>query len=542
MSPRLRTRALPALLATSALVVTGCSSSSGTSSKPVAATGAATTAATGVASSGPAKAITTALRIPFFDDMGVPDPDIFYGAEGLMVTNGVYDSLLQYGENSTKVEADVAELPKISADGLTYTFTLHAGITFHDGTPLNSAAVAASFARRTKLNQGPSYMLAEVKSVDTPDATTLVVHMKAPVSAFLDYLASPWGPKILSPTAIKAHTVGNDYAQKWLSTHDVGSGPYEITTFDTGQKYVLTRYDHYWGTKALYPEVDISIVPSVSTQELLLEKGQVDMITHGLPTQGLADMAKKSGVTVHSYPSTLKNLLFVNPNKGPFVTVAARQALEQAIDKKTLTQDVFGTTATVSTQLYPPNELPASSTTSVVPYDPSVLKAMVKSLPTKTVDIGYDSSDPRNQEMANFLQVALQGDGMNATTRAIPIAEVFAISTHLDTAPTILIQVTPPDAAHPDTFARIYMSSTGGANYMLCKDPAADKELDLGLASTTQTGVDAHYGAAGNLLVKNGCFIDIADVQDSIVTRSNLTGLFHVPAMPWGFNLAKIGD
>ena len=59
------------------------------------------------------------------------------------------------------------------------------------------------------------------------------------------------------------------------------------------------------------------------------------MITHGLPT-GLADMAKKSGVTVHSYPSTLKNMLFVNPNKGPFVSVAARQALEQALNKSTL--------------------------------------------------------------------------------------------------------------------------------------------------------------------------------------------------------------
>ncbi|BEP14210.1 ABC transporter substrate-binding protein [Acidothermaceae bacterium B102] len=504
----------------------------GVTASAVASTAAATTA--------PAKVTTGALRIPFFDDMGVPDPDVFYGAEGLMVTNGVYDSLLQYGPDSFKVEGDVAALPKVSADGLTYTFTLHAGITFHDGTPLNSAAVAASFTRRTALKQGPSYMLAQVKSVDTPDATTLIVHMKTPVSAFLDYLASPWSPKILSPTAIKAHTVGNDYAQKWLGTHDAGSGPYQITTFDVGQKYVLTRYDKYWGAKANFPEVDISIVPSVSTQELLLEKGQVDMITHGLPTQGLADLAKKAGITVHNYPSTLLNLLFVNPNKGPFTTVAARQALEQALDKPTLTKDVFGPAATASTQLYPPNELPASSTTSVVKYDPSVLKNLVKTLPTKAVDIGYDSSDPRNQEMANFLQVTLQGLGMTATVRAIPIAQVFAISTHLSTAPDLLIQVTPPDAAHPDTFARIYEDASGGANYFLCKNPAADKELDLGLASTTQADVNKHYGAAGNLYVKNGCVIDIADVQDSMPTRSDLTGLNHIPAMPWGFTLAKI--
>jgi peptide/nickel transport system substrate-binding protein len=531
MSNRLRSRAVPALLAAAALVVTGCSSGSSKSATPVANTGAAGSHATSTA---------TVLHIPFVDDMGVPDPDVFYGAEGLMVTNGVYDGLLQYAENSNTVIGDVADLPTVSADGLTYTFTLHQGITFHDGTPLDSAAVAASFARRTAVNQGPAYMLAQVKSVDTPDATTLIVHLKSPVSAFLDYLASPWSPKILSPTAIKAHTVNGDEAQKWLSTHDAGSGPYEIASFVTGQKYVLTRYDNYWGTKANFPEVDISIVASVATQELELEKGELDMIAHGLPTQAVTDLAGKAGVTVHTYPTTLKNLLFVNPSKGAFTSPAARDALEQALDKPALTKDVFGGAATASTQIYPSNELPLSLTTSVVKYDPSVLKGMVNSLPTKKVDIGYDSSDPRNMEMANFLQVTLQQVGLDATTRAIPIAEVFAISTHLDKAPTILIQTTPPDAAHPDTWARVYMSSTGGANYMLCKDPAADKELDAGLAATTKADVDAHYGAAGNLLVKNGCFIDIADVQDTIVTRTSLSGLSHVPAMPWSLNLAKI--
>ncbi|MDX6202041.1 MAG: hypothetical protein QOJ83_1541, partial [Frankiales bacterium] len=82
MSNRLRSRAVPALLAAAALVVTGCSSGSSKSATPVANTGAAGSHATSTA---------TVLHIPFVDDMGVPDPDVFYGAEGLMVTNGVYD-------------------------------------------------------------------------------------------------------------------------------------------------------------------------------------------------------------------------------------------------------------------------------------------------------------------------------------------------------------------------------------------------------------------------------------------------------------------
>jgi peptide/nickel transport system substrate-binding protein len=156
------------------------------------------------------------------------------------------------------------------------------------------------------------------------------------------------------------------------------------------------------------------------------------------------------------------------------------------------------------------------------------------------VDIGYDSTDPRNQQMAEFVQLALQNVGLTASTRAIPIAQIFSLSTHLDQAPTILIQTTNPDAAHPDTWARIYMGSTGGANYLQCASPDVDKALDAGLAATTPAAADTAYGEAGNLLVKGGCFIDISDVQDTIVTRTGLSGLYHVPSMPWGFNLDKI--
>jgi peptide/nickel transport system substrate-binding protein len=480
------------------------------------------------------------LRIAFSDDMGVPDPDTFYASEGLMVTNSVYEGLLQYADNSTRIVGDVAQLPTVSADKLVYTFQLHPGITFHDGTPLNSEAVAASFARRTAIAQGPSYMLAQVKSVATPGPTTVVVTLKKPVSAFLDYLASPFGPKMTSPTAIKQHAQGDDRGQKWLATHDAGSGPYQISDFVPNQKYVLTRYAGYWGSRPSFPTVDISIQPSTTTQELELEKGQLDMITHGLPSQDIASLAKRSGLAVHRYPTELKTMLFLNSHTGAFTSAKSREALERALDKSALTTQVFGAAGTASTQIYPAGELPASATTSTVRYDPSVLKALVPSLPTKTVDIGYDSTDPRNQQMAEFVQLALQNVGLNASTRAIPIAQIFSLSTHLKQAPTILIQTTNPDAAHPDTWARIYMSSAGGANYLQCANPAVDRALDTGLAASTPAAVEAAYGEAGNLVVKDGCFIDISDVKDTIVTRAGLSGLHHVPSMPWGFDLAEI--
>jgi hypothetical protein len=68
-----------------------------------------------------------------------------------------------------------------------------------------------------------------VASVETPDASTVVVKLKSPVSAFLDYMAAPYGPKIVSPTLVKAHEVDGDLAQEYLQTHDAGTGPYTIS-------------------------------------------------------------------------------------------------------------------------------------------------------------------------------------------------------------------------------------------------------------------------------------------------------------------------
>jgi peptide/nickel transport system substrate-binding protein len=415
-------------------------------------------------------------------------------------------------------------------------------VKFHDGTSFTSAAIPSSFSRRTAINQGPAYMLAHVKAVDTPDPLTAVIHLDQPVSAFLDYLASPFGPKMLSPEAIKANSVGDDHAQKWLQTHDAGTGAYQISSFTPSQKYVLSRFQGYWGHQPAFNEVQITIQPNISTQQLELEGGQLDMIMHGLVPSAVDGLAHKGGFVVHTYPVELKGILFVNPHSGPFTSVQARQALEQALDKPALTSQVYGSAGVPSTQIYPTGELAASATTSLVPHDPTVLQKLVPTLPTKKVDIGFDPTDPRNQNLAEFVQVALQNVGLQATTRQIPIAQIFDLPNHLDAAPNILIQTTNPDAAHPDTWARIYMSKGGGANYLQCVDPNVDKLLDSGLSATTRAAGDQAYGEAGNLLVQGGCFIDIADVKDSIVTRAGLTGFYHVPSIPWSFNLASLAN
>lgn len=513
------------------LAATACSSS--TSSGTV--SGAA---GTSVASGSTAASGDQVIELAFNADMQVPDPDIFYEIEGNSVTTSIYEGLVRYKADSTDIEPALATSYEVSPDGATYSFKLRTGVTFHDGTALDSAAAKASFERRTSVNSAPSYMLADVESYTTPDPSTFVVKLKHPVSAFLDYLAAPYGPKMVSPKVL-TEQAGSDFAQSYLETHDAGTGPFQMTDFVPGDHYNLTRYDGYWGTKAQVSGIKISIIPDISTQRLKLESGDLSMIIHGLSLDDIKSLSANTKFQVQRFPAFFKSLVFVNQNKGVFKDQALRNALQAAVDKNAITSAVYGENGSVSNQMYPVGEFPAGQAADDTPLDPSKLSALVSALPDKKVDLAYSSDDARNQRAAELLQTQLSATGLQVTTRAIPIAEVFDLPNHPDQAPDVMYATVNPDAAHPDTWARIFMNTAGSLNWLQCSVPEADAAMDAGLSATVKTEVMADYAQAGDLLYKSGCFITVADIKEVIVAKAGYSNFVH--QMPTLFTV-RFGD
>ncbi|MDB5066512.1 MAG: extracellular solute-binding protein family 5, partial [Chloroflexi bacterium] len=108
---------------------------------------AAATLATSCGSSASGRGTTAAssdvLHLAYYGDQTTPDPDVFYDIEGLTTILPVYDNLIRYKPDSREFQGDLATTWTRSDDGLTYTFTLHPGVVFDDGTPCDSRAVAA---------------------------------------------------------------------------------------------------------------------------------------------------------------------------------------------------------------------------------------------------------------------------------------------------------------------------------------------------------------------------------------------------------------
>src|SRR6185437_5171711 len=202
---------------------------------------------------------TTLNTAYYADPSGGIDPDVFYDVEGDSMMLAMYNTLLTYKPGTSTLAPSLATSWRESADGLTYTFNLRHGVRFHDGTPFNSRAVEVNFQRRMILKQAVSYMVAGVASMQTPSPYKFVVHLKKRNNAFLDYMASMYGPKIVSPLALREHA-GTDHAQKWLSTHEDGTGPYRLTVYHPGSQYVLTRSNGYWGQRPYFKRVVISVI------------------------------------------------------------------------------------------------------------------------------------------------------------------------------------------------------------------------------------------------------------------------------------------
>jgi peptide/nickel transport system substrate-binding protein len=518
---RFRSRRLVAGLAVAALSLAACGGSSSKS-----------TTASGGGGSTPAQLPvgSRVLKLAFNANMQVPDPDIFYEVEGNEVTTSVYEGLVRYKPDSPEIEGALADSWTVSPDGTTYTFKLNPGVKFHDGTEMNAKSWQADFKRRTQVNSAPAYMLADVTSTAAPDPLTFVVHLKQPVSPFLDYLAAPYGPKAVSPAILTAHA-GSDFAQNYLKDHDAGTGPFTISKFTTDVGYELTRFDGYWGTpKPYFEKVEISIIPDITTQRLKLEGGEIDMMIHGLPIADVESFRTNNKFVVHDFPVLLKTVVATNPHKGPFKNRELAKALRTFFDKAAIVKEIYQTQANVSTQMYPVQNLPLDLAKDTDVLDTSALTNLAKSLPSsdKNIDFAYSQDEggtlPR---LAEVLAAKLQSAGFSVKVRGLPIAEVFDLPNHPEKAPDLLLWTFNPDAAHPDTWVRIFMNSAGAINYLKCSDPAADAAMDKGLRSVTKADVQKYYGQAGDILAASGCFITLADNRELVVARKGLTGFVH---------------
>jgi peptide/nickel transport system substrate-binding protein len=485
------------------------------------------------------------LNLSFLQDPGQPpDPAVFYAGQGLLLQDNMYDGLVRYagGTADRRIVSDLATSWTVSTDQTTYTFQLRKGVVFHDGTAFTSAAIAPSFARDTAVNGGPAYMAQAVASVKTPDPYTAVVTLNQPNSIFLDYLASAYGPRMYSPTGLAAHA-GTDQDQTYLQTHDLGSGPYQLTEAKVGVKYQLQAFPGYWGAKPYYTTVNVPVIDNFNTQELEFNNGDVAAILHDLTTPAITSYQANPKVKLYSLPTVESEYLYVNPSSSFLTTAAHRETLLHAINLNQLTQQVYPHVGSVGAQIYPSDLVPTTLAKQSNTFDQAALKKLVSSLPPgqRAFTIGYDTSAPSDQLIASILTDELDQAGLQVRSIGYQTSTIYGWAPPGNVpadAPDLLLEVVWPDAISAYQWAHIAWAPQGGLNIFHCQVPNLDGQANQAVA----TNDTALFGKVGDEATASGCWLNMVKRNDVFVAQPWLKGLTqgHVVADPYTVNLAGL--
>lgn len=281
--------------------------------------------------------------------------------EQILIDN-IYEGLVTRTQQN-EIEGRLASDYEVSPDGLTYTFTLNEGIVFHDGTPLTSADVVASYeAVRTDATLQGNADFAAVASIVAPDATSVQIVLTQPDQNFLFALTGPAGLVFKTGDATDLKTAEN------------GTGPFTLARWNKGSTITFDRNDAYWGEPAGVASVEFQYIPDFTAGVNAALAGDVQVLTAVDPN--LAPQLEDSGEFLLTKGRTTdKATLAFNNAKAPLDDVRVREALRLAIDHEALIEAVGAGTPLAGPipELDPGYE----DLSDVISYDPEKAKELL---------------------------------------------------------------------------------------------------------------------------------------------------------------------
>ncbi len=267
------------------------------------------------------------------------DPADAYELRSIALIRNLSDRLYTYDPGSAELKPMLATaLPKVSADGLTYTIPLREKVLFHDGTAFDAAAMKFSLDRFIQNGGKPSFLLKDrVATIQATGTNELTIKLKAPFAAFPSMLAFP-GTCAVSP---KAYKIGNNQFEPNIF---VGTGPYKLSEYGP-DRVKFDVFDRYWGKKPANQGVNVQIFLNNSANLYnSFRTGGVDVAFQSLePDQVkvLEEGAKAGNWQSIALDGSVTSYLILNVLQKPLNNPLVRQALAALVDRPTINERIL---------------------------------------------------------------------------------------------------------------------------------------------------------------------------------------------------------
>lgn len=303
------------------------------------------------------------------------DPDGFHphqsvAAASAEIAFNIYEGLVKAAPDGSILPALSTDWD-ISADGLTYEFTLREDVKFHNGRQLQAEDVVYCLERLIDPeHSAKAGEFAAISSVEAGD-NTVTLSLSRPDSAILALLTE-FAASIYPPEA-----------EELLSTEPVGTGPFVLTSWQPNNQLELTRFEQYWDPQyPLLDRVSLKIIPDPSTAVTNLRTGHVDLIPR-LEPDYLHQVEDDPNLEILEGPMNLVQLLVINNGRPPFNQLEVRQAIAHAVNRGEIIHGAAWDRGTpTGSNLSPAMEAWYVDVTDTYPHDPERAKQLL-------ADAGY---------------------------------------------------------------------------------------------------------------------------------------------------------
>src|SRR6267143_690771 len=348
------------------------------------------------------------LRVSYGKEIAHLDFHTAPGYEMMWVAMNVGCGLINITPDG-KFVGDAAESWQISPDALSYTFKLRKNVLFHDGTPVDAAAVKFSIDRLMDpaTKSGMRTFYEPVHSVEVLDPLTVQIRLKQPYAFMLHMLAAyRTGLVLYSPTATQKHTLQDRPQGKPGAV--IGCGPFRLVEWNKGSQLVMDRFDKYFMPGLPYLDrVIIRVIKDPVTEMAAFKAGEIDFIASFSPEHVDTLRAQNPRAQIMTGKETTPMLAAMKvtvPKDGKpmakdrmphpiFSDVRVRKAVGcYGIDRKEIVKIAFKGQATPWVGMAPPGTFEPVNVNQLCPYDQAKARALL-------AEVGYGPTKPLTLEL-----------------------------------------------------------------------------------------------------------------------------------------------
>jgi peptide/nickel transport system substrate-binding protein len=288
------------------------------------------------------------------------------GAIDSVLYSNVFEGLTRFMSDGSVVPG-LAESWEISDDGLTYTFSLRSGVTFHDGTTMDAEDVKFTLDRILAEDSANAQkaLYAAISAVEVVDAATVRVTLSEPNGNMLFNLA--WGDAVI----VAPESIEN------IKQQPVGTGPFKFDSWTQGDSIQISQYADYWGQQPALTEATFKFISDPTAAFAAMMAEDVDVFTGFPAPENLPQFDADPRFQVLIGSTEGETILSINNKQAPFDDVRVRQAVAHAIDRQAIIDGaMFGYGTPIGTHFAPHN--PAYiDLTSTSASDPERARALL---------------------------------------------------------------------------------------------------------------------------------------------------------------------